>query len=146
MDNTEELPLPLPESSDLHEIVREQELRRIYRYLYQRRDDPPTTVEIEGYLAEITGEHHSQRGRRVRQLYPFFWIDKIPNGRRPPRYYLRARKPPPRPEGPRVDRKTRAQVLQPQRCAMCGRTPLGDGVKKLDVDHKLPPGMGGRHE
>jgi hypothetical protein len=41
-----------------------------------------------------------------------------------------------------INKRVRAQVLQPQRCAMCGRTPLEDHVK-LVVDHMLPKDWGG---
>jgi 5-methylcytosine-specific restriction endonuclease McrA len=138
----EELPLPPPDSADLNQILRVQELRRIYAYLYGRRNNPPTQVEIEAHLAEITGQPASQRGRRVRELYPFFWIDKTP-GRRPG-YILTARKPVLPDEDP-IDDAKRARVLQPGRCAMCGKTPLEDGVK-LVVDHKIPKEWGGTND
>lgn len=135
----EELPLPLPDSSDINQILRVQELRRIYRFLYDRQDDPPTQVEIEAYLADVTGEPASQRGRRVRELYPFFWIDKT-SGRRP-RYRLSARKPIVA-EEEKIDDAKRARILQPGRCAMCGKSALHDHVK-LVVDHKIPREWGG---
>lgn len=135
-------PLPLPDSAELAELLPLAEHQRIYRYLYDRRDDPPTMVEIGDHLAIVTGKGASQRGRRVRDLYPLFRIDKMPG--REPRYVLKARKAPLAVHKP-IDKKTRAQVLQPQRCAMCGKTPLEDGVK-LVVDHKLPREWGGTNE
>lgn len=135
-------PLPLPESAELVAILPLAEHQRIYRYLYERRGDPPTMVEISDHLATVTGKPASQRGRRVRDLYPLFHIEKAPG--RAPRYELKARKAPLPPDKP-LDRKLRAQVLQPQRCAMCGRTPLEDSVK-LDVDHKLPREWGGTND
>ena len=117
------------------------EHRRIYEYLYDRRDNPPTKVEILDHLSELTGETHSQRDRRMRDLYPYFRIDKTPERR--PRYVLVSRKPPT--DDTPLDRRTRAQVLQPQRCAMCGRTPLQDGVR-LVVDHKIPREWGGTND
>lgn len=137
----EELPLPLPDSPELEELVTARELRRIYKFLYDRRDDPPTRVEIINHLAELSGDTHSNRDRRHRDLYPYFQIDKTSERR--PRYVLRFRRPPAS-SGP-VDRRTRAQVLQPQRCAMCGKTPLEDGVE-LVVDHKLPREWGGTND
>ncbi|MGV0780456.1 HNH endonuclease [Mycolicibacterium sp. XJ775] len=136
-------PLPLPDSAELVEILPLAEHQRIYRFLYDRRGDPPTMVEISDHLAAVTGKGASQRGRRVRDLYPYFQIDKTPP-HRSPGYLLRFRKPP-RPRDSPLDRKMRAQVLQPQRCAMCGRRPLEDGVK-LDVDHKIPREWGGTNE
>ena len=135
-------PLPLPDSAELVEILPLAEHQRIYRYLYDRRDDPPTMVEISDHLAIVTGKGASQRGRRVRDLYPLFHIEKAPG--REPRYVLRARKTPLPVDKP-LDRKTRARVLQPQRCAMCGKTPLDDGVE-LVVDHKLPREWGGTND
>jgi 5-methylcytosine-specific restriction endonuclease McrA len=134
-------PLPLPDSAELAEILPSAEHRRIYGFLYDRRDDPPTKVEILDHLAELTGQTHSQRDRRLRDLYPFFRIDRTSERR--PRYVLKSRKP--LADDKPLDRKTRAQVLQPQRCAMCGKTPLEDGVK-LVVDHKLPREWGGTND
>lgn len=133
--------LPDPTSAELHVAVRSTELRRIYEFLYENRDHPPTMVEIETYLREVTGNIRSQRGRRVRELYPTFQIDKTPTF--PPRYLLVGWKSnaETKPKSS-IGRRVRAQVLQPQRCAMCGKTPLDDGVK-LVVDHKLPQAWGG---
>jgi len=78
----------------------------------------------------------------VRDLYPLFRIEKTRG--REPRYVLKGRKVPPLVDKP-IDRKTRAQVLQPQRCAMCGSTPLREGVR-LVVDHKLPKEWGGTND
>lgn len=136
------LPLPAPDSAELAAVPLSAELRSIYRFLYERRDDPPTKAEIIDHLGELSGETHSQRDRRLRELYPYFRIDKT-RGRRP-RYILVSRKPPLVGNQP-ISRKTRAQVLQPQRCAMCGARPLQDGVK-LVVDHKIPQEWGGTND
>ena len=116
------------------------EHRRIYKFLYERRDSPPSKVEIFEHLTEVTGEAHAQRDRRLRDLYPFFRIDRTPG--RVPRYLLVAPKVRPVKDDEGINQRVRAQVLQPQRCAMCGKTPLEDGVK-LVVDHKLPRAWGG---
>lgn len=79
----------------------------------------------------------------MRDLYPTFQIDKTPQS--PPGYVLVGWKSD---DGSgqtatvSISRRVRAQVLQPQRCAMCGKTPLDDGIK-LVVDHKLPQAWGG---
>ncbi|MEH3138810.1 MAG: HNH endonuclease [Mycobacterium kyogaense] len=140
----DELPLPEPDSDELTAILTVQEHRRIYKFLYERREAPPTTVEISDYLAEVTGKQAGQRGRRVRELYPHFNIDKTPPHSRPG-YFLRSRKPPRSDSDRPLDAKTKARVRQPQRCAMCGRTPLDDGVK-LVVDHKIPQEWGGTND
>lgn len=143
-DSKNLLPLPLPESDELKQLVPVAEIRRIYSFLYERRDDPPTETEIEDHLAALSGETHSNRGRRRRELSPLFEIQKVPNGRRP-KYLLVGMKPsaPDAASDPKPSRKLRAQVLQAQRCAMCGKTPLKHGVE-LDVDHKLPRSWGGK--
>ena len=82
-------PLPLPDSAELTAILPSAEHRRIYEFLYDRRDNPPTKVEILDHLAELTGETHSQRDRRLRDLYPYFRIDRTPERR--PRYVLVSR-------------------------------------------------------
>ncbi|WBP93202.1 HNH endonuclease [Mycolicibacterium neoaurum] len=140
--NAKELPLPEPDSDELKSILPIAEHQRIYRFLHGRREDPPSMLEISDHLATVTGKGATQRGRRVRDLYPFFLIEKHPG--REPRYILKARKVV-APDAKPIDRKTRAQVLQPQRCAMCGRTPIEDHVK-LDVDHKIPQEWGGTNE
>ena len=135
--------LPEPDSPELAGALPFAEHRAIYRLLYERRDDPPTMAEIEEHLRETSGKNLSQRGRRVRDLYPTFVIQKSADRR--PRYRLVGWKQ----QTERTDiasksisRRVRAQVLQPQRCAMCGRTPLDDQVR-LVIDHMLPQAWGG---
>lgn len=123
-------------------ILSVAEHQRIYRFLHERRENPPTMLEINDHLAEITGKGATQRGRRVRDLYPYFLIEKQPG--REPRYVLKARKSALVDEKP-ISGKIRAQVLQPQRCAMCGKSPLKEGVR-LVVDHKLPKEWGGTND
>ena len=132
--------LPRPDSPELRVLLPGAEHRRIYKFLYERRDDPPTKVEIFEHLAAITGEWHAQRDRRLRDLYPIFEITRTKE--RVPRYILVGLKASAPKDDAGINLRVRAQVLQPQRCAMCGRTPLEDGVK-LVVDHKLPKSWGG---
>ncbi|WP_197042593.1 HNH endonuclease [Microbispora rosea] len=101
--------------------------------------------EIRAHLQEVLGEAPSQTDRRVRDLRDHFsapakringeyryvlegWIASRTNGSRKP-----------------LSDAVRAQVLAPQRCAMCGRTPLGHKVVMV-VDHKLPRHWGGSDE
>ena len=44
-----------------------------------------------------------------------------------------------------MNRHLRARVLRHQRCEMCGKSPMEDGVR-LHVDHKLPREWGGPTE
>ncbi|WP_280445523.1 HNH endonuclease [Nocardia brasiliensis] len=135
--------LPLPGSQELIAVLRTAELQRIYAFLYERRPDPPTMAEIEEHLRTVTGTNQSQRGRRVRDLYPYFQVDKTKD--RLPRYVLVARVAAAPASVETISKRVRAQVLAPQRCAMCGRTPIDDGVR-LVVDHKVPQKWGGTHD
>lgn len=136
-------PLPHPDSSELAELIGSTELRRIYRLLYERRADPPTMTEIRDYLRAVTGVGHSQRGRRVRELYPTFDIQKTRE--RVPRYRLVGRNFSPVVRARQVSRRVRFEVLSVGRCAVCGRTVAEDDVK-LEVDHVLPQAWGGDSE
>ncbi|RDB47065.1 HNH endonuclease [Tsukamurella tyrosinosolvens] len=135
--------LPHPDSAELEELVSAAELRRIYRVLYERRDDPPTMTEIDDYLREVTGVGHSQRGRRVRELYPVFDIRKTSG--RYPRYVLRGLNLSPAINAKQVSARVRYEVLSVGRCAVCGRTVADDGIR-LEVDHVLPQAWGGDSE
>jgi hypothetical protein len=85
-----------------------------------------------------------QLDRRKRDLHRSFTFDQVREGRSV-RHILVGRRTAPLPERGRISLKDRAIVLQPGRCAMCGRTPLDDGVK-LVVDHRVPLGWGGTNE
>lgn len=116
--------------------------RLLYAYLYERRDDPPTMREIRAYLAQELGEAPAQTDRRVRDLRDHFDVPAIRSGGEH-RYKLvgwaKVKK-----DGLRksLSSRVRAEVLAPQRCAQCGRTPLGHSVV-LVIDHKLPREWGG---
>lgn len=135
--------LPEPGSVELEQIVPRLDQRRVYEFLYARIDSPPTTNDLREYMQEAFGENPNQVDRRMRELRNRFDV--------PARYlagqwrYVLG----PKKDGPTsldidrgISKKTRAQVLAPQRCAQCGRTPLEDEVK-LVVDHKLPQKWGG---
>ena len=133
--------LPEPESEELRELIPREELRSLYAFLYARRDDPPTMVEIRENAAARTGESHSQTDRRVRELRKWFILPARPDGQHRYVYVL---------EGPAdteasgrtISARVRGEVLSSQRCAQCGKTPLEDHVK-LEVDHKIPQSWGG---
>lgn len=139
-------PLPEPGSDDLAAIVTDAATRDIYSLLYRRRDNPPTMVEIRAYMNDKQGEDHSQTDRRVRSLRERgFDLPAIQQGSEH-RYVLKGWRPGgARTTRPYISEKRRAQVLAPQRCAQCGKTPLEDGVK-LVVDHKVPQEWGGGDE
>lgn len=139
----EEHSLPDPDSDELRELVTNANTREIYAFLHRRRSHPPTMVEIRAYMASRSGESHSQIDRRTRSLRECgFDVVSVQDGK-DFRYLLKGWQP--RKGTARISAKTRAQVLAPQRCAQCGKTPLDDGVK-LVVDHKIPQEWGGGDE
>jgi 5-methylcytosine-specific restriction endonuclease McrA len=133
--------LPKPGSKQLDSLLRgkPESVRAIYRLLYEHRDEPMTMLEIRRRLGAEVGEQE-QLDRRRRDLNGSFVIEKSGTGKET-RYRLVGMKE--RPLAERlISEKDRAEVLRSQRCAMCGRTPLGDGVR-LQVDHKIPLDLGG---
>nr|WP_218008250.1 HNH endonuclease [Herbidospora sakaeratensis] len=101
--------------------------------------------EIRAHLQETLGEAPSQTDRRVRDLRDHF---TIPAKRISGEYrYVLEGWTTSRTNGSRksISGAVRAQVLSPQRCAMCGRTPLDHQVTMV-VDHKLPRHWGGSDE
>lgn len=141
----EQRPLPEPDSEELHALIGLSAGRRIYEWLYRRRDNPPTMREVRMFMADALGEDQEHVGRRLRELRRHFDIAAVPQPDGEPRYELRgwSEKAPPDPGG--ISRRLRAQVLAPQRCAQCGRSPLTHGVV-LQVDHKIPLAWGGTNE
>ncbi|MGW4827687.1 HNH endonuclease [Amycolatopsis japonica] len=136
--------LPKPGSLELSVLATESH-RVLYKFLYERRNDPPTMREIRAHVADVLGEALSQTDRRVRDLRDHFEVLAVRSGAEH-RYRLegwsKVKK-----AGSRkaLSRRVRAEVLSPKRCAQCGRTPLDHGVV-LDVDHKVPREWGGNDE
>lgn len=129
--------LPEPDSNELKSLVRGAAERELYQILHANRDRFLTMRE----LRDLAGDRstHEQLGRRKRNLHRYFIFEKRAGGRE---FRIVARKPD-APEGERgIDEKVRSAVLATQRCAMCGKVPLEDGVK-LQVDHKIPREWGG---
>lgn len=138
--------LPEPGSHELEALVTDSATREIYAFLHRRRDSPPTMVEIRAYMIDKIGEEHSQTDRRLRSLRERgLDLPAVRQGREF-RYVLRGWRPGgARKSAPDISSKTRSQVLAPQRCAICGKTPLEDGVK-IVIDHKIPQAWGGGDE
>jgi 5-methylcytosine-specific restriction endonuclease McrA len=145
LTKTTERPLPKPDSPEIKELFTVESVRALYGFLYNRRDYPPTTQEIEDFIASRFNEGQSESMRRLRSLRDCFIVQRIQQGRIH-RYQLTTWKQT-HPGAMRsgVNSRVRAQVLAPQRCAQCGRTPLDDHVK-LVVDHKLPVAWGGDND
>lgn len=136
--------LPRPDSDEIQALFGTEEVRLAYRFLWNRRDDPPTMVEWRQYAAEQLGEAHSQADRRLRDVRNHFVVELVGSGRSPG-YRLVGRKFGAATKGTaRVSSRVEAQVYEAYgyRCAMCGRTPKDDGIR-LHIDHKIPRAWGG---
>jgi 5-methylcytosine-specific restriction endonuclease McrA len=138
-------PLPEPDSEQLTGLIGSATLRLLYGFLYRRRDNPPTMVEMRFFVANALGEDQSQTDRRVRELRTYFELPaQVINGEH--HYVLRGWAAGRSADaGAAVSLRVRAQVLAPQRCAQCGHTPLDDHVR-LVVDHKIPRTWGGTND
>jgi 5-methylcytosine-specific restriction endonuclease McrA len=135
--------LPKPDSRALASLVRNEVARRVYRVLYESRGNPLDIHEIRDRLG-LKGGVHQHLDRRLRQLDPYFVIERERRGR-DTTYRLVSQRAKPLVASGRISKKLRAWVLRDQRCAQCGRTPTDDGVR-LHVDHKIPQEWGGSNE
>jgi 5-methylcytosine-specific restriction endonuclease McrA len=95
--------------------------------------------EIREELAEIGTQE--QLDRRRRELNRYFEIERVRDGI-DTRYRLVAEKVRAAALDTGVSERDRAAALRHGLCAMCGRTPLLDGVR-LQVDHMIPKEWGG---
>lgn len=137
--------LPEPDSEEIASLLGSNVERLLYQFLYRRRDNPPTMAELRFFLTDALGESQEHFGRRVRELRRYFRLDvQVAGGQH--RYVLSgwAKHRPLASDIP-ISNRRRAEVLAPQRCAQCGRTPLQDQIK-LVVDHKIPRAWGGNNE
>jgi 5-methylcytosine-specific restriction endonuclease McrA len=135
--------LPLPDSPELGTLFANREVREIYRFLYERRDTPPTMAEWRDRAAEVFGKANEQTDRRLRELRRHFVvISRRDQGRWV--YILKGRSL--TVDSGDISARLEAQVytLKGRRCQMCGRGP-DDGVK-LNIDHKVPRSWGGETE
>lgn len=136
-----ETDLPAPDSDELRELLTREDLRSLYVFLYDRRGNPPTMVEIRAHAAAANGESHSQTDRRVRELRDWFRLPAVRTGRVHV-YQLEGRADAIQGGRSGISPKVRGEVLSAKRCAQCGRTPAEDHVK-LEVDHMIPRSWGG---
>lgn len=136
------LPLPAPGSPELTELLGSKLHQSIYEVLYLRRDDPPTIEEIQDFVRDQLGPGKADQihfNKRVRELRDHFIIPSPQSNSG--RYELVGRKEVSKADE-NIPRRLAAEVLKHQRCAMCGKTPLDDGVR-LHIDHKIPREWGG---
>lgn len=134
--------LPTPGSAELCSLIPDEEPRLVYEFLYERRDNPPTMVEIRAHVASILGRHHSQTDRRKRDLSDKYLLDvrtERCKGKRDPVYRLVGFRKSGGSGRKGINARERAEVLTRygSRCAMCGKTPAEDQVR-LVIDHIVP--------
>lgn len=137
--------LPEPDSEQIAALVGSTTQRLLYGFLYRRRDNPPTIAELRFFVSDALGEEAASTDRRLRELRRYFEIEAVQIDNQC-RYQLQgwsATRPPN--ASLAISARRRAEVLAPQRCAQCGRTPLEDHVK-LVVDNKVPLSWGGDNE
>jgi 5-methylcytosine-specific restriction endonuclease McrA len=131
--------LPAPDSEVVQQLPVSHQAREIYRLLYERQGEPLTMYEIRNLLPALGAQE--QLDRRRRELNRYFVIEKTRIGAET-RYRLASQKVRDTEGDSGITERDRAAVLRHGRCAMCGRTPLGDAIV-LQVDHKIPKEWGG---
>lgn len=132
--------LPKPKSDELAAFITDAATRAIYEFLYERRGDPPTMLEVEEHVSGIIGERHGQIERRLRSLRDVHRLD-VPSTNVKGRGFVyrligfKDQSKGRRPISLRVQAEVRLKYGT--RCAMCGRNPKDDAVK-LVIDHIVP--------
>ncbi|WP_344751874.1 HNH endonuclease [Gryllotalpicola koreensis] len=139
-------PLPQPYSTELSEALEHRGRdtpahERIYSYLFEYRNAPPTDAQIADYFYADTGQRPTQLDRRRREVGEVFQIEQVRTGREVA-YRLVGWRAVQLARGAGISQRDRFVVLQAGRCAKCGRTVADDGVK-LVVDHVIPQAWGG---
>lgn len=142
-------PLPRPNSPELFAVIKGEEERLVYGFLYERRDNPPSYDEIREFASDHYGEPHTWADRRARNLRPFFVLKAVSLGRNRYGYQLLGWRKDARTATGRTSIPKRLEVLVLEdwgaRCALCGKSPRDDGVK-LVLDHIVPVHWGGPTE
>ncbi|EFV14125.1 HNH endonuclease [Segniliparus rugosus] len=136
-----EADIPDPDSDELRRLLTREDLRSLYAFLHERRERPPTMVEIREHAASARGASHAQTDRRVRELRGWFRLSAVRSGAAHV-YSLEGRADQVQGGRSGISSKVRGEVLSAKRCAQCGKTPAEDHVK-LEVDHKIPHSWGG---
>ena len=137
--------LPEPDSEQIAALVGSTTQRLLYGFLYRRRDNPPTIDELRFFVSDSLGEDQSSTDRRLRELRRYFEIKEVEINNQSCYRLQDWSATRPANAGVTISLRRRAEVLAPQRCAQCGRTPLEDHVK-LVVDYKVPLSWGGDNE
>lgn len=141
--------LPIPRSNELERLVPNAAARVVYEVLYEHREHGLTMQELRTLAAPRLAEagladQQEQLDRRKRDLHSHFVVEKSRRGKQVV-HRLASRRDAELVSRRAISGRIRAIVLQPGRCAICGRTPVEDGVK-LVVDHKIPLDWGGTND
>lgn len=135
--------LPLPGSTELHELVSGREAREAYRWLYENRETPQPMAAWVERSREVFGKTNSNTGRRLRDLYAYFEVERFKQpGSGDWVYKLVGRKEKVIDASP-ISKRLEAEVyaVKGRFCRMCGIEP-GNGVT-LQIDHIVPREWGG---
>ncbi|WP_328447458.1 HNH endonuclease [Amycolatopsis sp. NBC_00438] len=138
--------LPHPDSDELKSLIRGREAREAYRWLWENRDNPQPMSRWLERSQEIFGKTNANTGRRLREVYPAFEVERFKQpGSGEWVYKLIAAKDEPVDTAPISPRLQAEVFVQKGRfCAMCGRGPHpDDGGVKLQIDHITPRTWGG---
>lgn len=118
-------------------------IRGVSKKILEILKQHPSGLDIEQIreAGEFQGQQHLDR--RLRDLDPFYVIERSRDGRRTV-YTLHGEREEGEYDYATISKKLRAQILtrDGRRCRMCGRTVDSDRVK-LHVDHKIPREWGG---
>lgn len=139
--------LPAPDSDELFSVLGPSKLRMLYGWLYRRRSgNLPTERELRMFVAHAMGEAPDECDHRLGELRRHFDIVWTGDASSDRRIELRGWSGnAPSPGELTISSRLRAQVLMPQRCFQCGRTPRDHEVV-LDVDFRIPQSWGGGTE
>lgn len=120
------------------------ELHRRMVALLQAHPEGLTEGELRERL-EVPTDRMAQFGRRRRELYNWYDIERVGRGRDVAYRYVGEREVPL--DAQPISQSLRARILwrDHSTCQMCGRTPAEDKIK-LHIDHKIPRDWGGKTE
>ncbi|WP_441250941.1 HNH endonuclease [Kitasatospora sp. McL0602] len=145
MDASNKDELPSADSDEVRAMFSNRETREAYRFLLERRNDPPTMAEWIERATAVLGKGNVHSQRRLRDVRDYF---DVAAKRRPGDgewvYQLEGRSQSPvADKSERISPKLQAEVftVKGRFCQMCGRGP-GDKVK-LQIDHIVPRSWGG---
>jgi hypothetical protein len=133
--------LPEPMSDALTQLVGGSRQRALYGLLYRRRSNPPTAAEISYFLSDVAGEQEASLSAVLAPIEAHFAVDVTAESS--PRYLLAGWKSADEAAIHQpISLRLRAEVLAPQRCAQCGRTPSTHGIE-LSPAQRIPINWGG---